>query len=146
MNTTNQTIEKDPSKISVKVKLSALWAALMFLYIYADIISLYRPGQVEELISGRMGPFPVTQISLFTASILMIIPAVMVFLSVILKAKMDRWVNILLGALYTIVNIGNLIGVTWIFYISFCVMELSITLLIIVMAWTWRNPVDESLI
>ena len=118
----------------------------MFLYVYADILSLYRTGQVEEMISGRMGPFPVTHFSLFTASTLIIIPAVMVFLSVILKAKIDRWVNILLGALYTLVNIGNLIGETWFFYISFCVVELSITLLIIVIAWTWRNPADESLI
>ena len=36
MNTINRTTEKEDVKISVKMKLSALWAALMFLYIYAD--------------------------------------------------------------------------------------------------------------
>lgn len=142
MNATNQGLEKEQTKVNVKVKLSALWAALMFLYIYADIISMFRPGQVEAMISGRMGPFPVTQSSLFIASILMLIPAVMVFLSVILKARLDRWVNISLGALYTVVNIGNMVGDTWLFYILFCIVELSITLLIIAMAWTWRNPTE----
>ena len=126
-------------KINVKMKLSALWVALMLLYIYCDIFSLYRTGQLEEMISGRMGPFPVTQGSLLTASILMIIPAVMVFLSLTLGPKVSRWVNIILGALYTFVNISNLVGETWAFYIFFGVVEIVLTFLIVGYAWKWRN-------
>ena len=140
MNTISKTTEKEDVKISVRFKLSALWAALMFLYIYADIISLWRPGQIEEMISGRMGPFPVTQGSLFTASMLMVIPAVMVFLSLTLKPRVDRWANIVLGVLYTCVNISNLIGETWIYYLTSGVVELAVTLLIVWYAWKWRNP------
>jgi len=121
----------------VRMKLSALWASMMLLYIYADILSLFRPGQVEEMIDGRMGPFPVTQGSLLTASILMIIPAVMVFLSITLKSAVNRWVNIIFGALYTLVNISNLIGETWIYYLSFGVVEIALTLSIIRYAWKW---------
>ena len=140
MNTINKATEKEDMKINVKMKLSALWVALMLLYIYADIFSLFRPGQIEEMISGRMGPFPVTQGSLLTASILMLIPAVMVFLSLTLKPKVDRWVNIILGVLYTAVNIGNLVGETWAFYIFFGIVEMVLTLLIVGHAWKWRNP------
>ena len=122
----------------VRMKLSALWVSMMLLYIYADILSLFRPGQVEEMIDGRMGPFPVTQGSLMTASILMIIPAVMVFLSITLMPAGNRWVNIVFGALYTIVNISNLIGEIWIYYISFGVVEIALTLLIIWYAWKWN--------
>ena len=121
----------------VRMKLSALWVSMMLLYIYADILSLFRPGQVEEMIEGRMGPFPVTQGSLMTASILMIIPAVMVFLSITLKPAVNRWVNIGFGALYTLVNISNLIGETWIYYLSFGAVEIALTLLIIRYAWKW---------
>jgi len=127
-------------KIPVKMKLSALWVAMMLLYIYADILSLFRPGQVEEMMEGRMGPLPVTQGSLLTASILMMIPAVMVFLSLILKSKAGRWTNITLGALYTLVNISNLIGETWIYYISFGVIEIALTLLIVWYSWKWATP------
>ena len=139
MNAINKTTEKE----DVKMKLSALWVALMLLYIYADIFSLYRPGQLEEMISGRMGPFPVDQGSLLVASILMMIPAVMVFLSLTLKPKVNRWVNIILGVLYTFVNVSNLIGVTWIYYISFGVVEIALTLLVVGYAWKWRNPEDQ---
>jgi hypothetical protein len=67
----------------------------------------------------------------------MIIPAVMVFLSLILKPKAGRWINITLGALYTLVNISNLIGETWIYYLSFGVVEIALTLLIVRYAWKW---------
>jgi hypothetical protein len=139
MNTINKTTEKEDVKINVKMKLSALWVALMLVYIYCDIYSLFRTGQLEEMISGRMGPFPVTQGGLLSASILMIIPAVMVFLSLTLKPKVDRWVNIILGVLYTFVNIGNLIGETWIYYIFSGAVEIALTLLIVWYAWKWRN-------
>ena len=70
----------------------------------------------------------------------MMIPAVMVFLSLTLKPKVDRWASILLGVLYTFVNIGNLIGVTWAFYIFFGILEIVLTVLIVWYAWKWRNP------
>ena len=139
MNLINKTTAKEASRIPVQMKLSALWAALMFLYIYADIFSLHKPGQMEEVMAGQMGPFPVTQASLLTASILMLIPAVMVFLSLALKPKVGRWTNIIVGLLYTAVNVGNLVGETWAFYLLFGIVEMALTLLIVGYAWTWRN-------
>ena len=112
----------------------------MFLYIYADHFSLFRTGQIEEMISGRIGPFPVTQGSLLAFSILMMIPAVMVFLSLALKPTVSRWANIILGVLYTLVNISNLIGETWVYYIVFGVVEIVLTFLIVWYAWNWRTP------
>jgi hypothetical protein len=144
MNTINKTTENEDVKINVKMKISALWVTLMLLYIYADWFSLFRTGQIEEMISGRMGPFPVTQGSLLSASILMMIPAVMVFLSLTLKSKINRWVNIILGVLYTFVNISNLIGETWVYYIFSGVVEIVFTFLIVGYAWKWRNPEAQS--
>ena len=141
MNTINKVTEKQDVKINVKMKLSALWVALMLLYIYADILSLFKAGAIEKMMEGFMGPFPVTQGSLLSAAILMSIPAVMVFLSLTLKSNVNRWVNIILGVLFTCVNISNLIGETsWIFYIAFVVVEIALTLLIVGYAWRWRNP------
>jgi len=141
MNTINKTTEKEDVKINVKMKLSALWVALMLIYIYADILSNFKPGAIEKMMDGFMGPFPVTQGSLLSASILMIIPAVMVFLSLTLKYKVNRWANTVLGVLFTLVNFSNLIGETsWIFYIAFVVVESVLSLLIVWNAWKWTNP------
>lgn len=123
--------------INVKLRLSALWVAMMLLYIYADILSLFRPGQVQEIIEGRMGPFAATQVSLLTATILMTIPAVMVFLSLTLKPKASRRANIIFGVLYTLVNISNLIGESWVYYLFFGAVEIVLTLMIVWYAWRW---------
>jgi hypothetical protein len=124
-------------KVNSKIKLSGLWVSMMLLYVYADILSLFRPGQVQEMLEGRMGPFPATQGSLLTAAILMIIPALMVFLSLALDAKANRNVNIFFGVLYALVNISNLLGETWVYYLAFGVVEIVLALLIIWHAWKW---------
>jgi cbb3-type cytochrome oxidase subunit 3 len=139
MNTLTKTSEKEAMRTPVKMMLSALWVTLMFLYIYADFFSLYRPGKMEEVMAGRMGPFPVTQATLLQASILMLIPAFMVFLTLALKPRVGRWANMILGVLYTAVNIGNLVGETWAFYILYGILEMALTLLIVGYAWKWRN-------
>ena len=124
-------------QINVKLKLSALWVTMMLLYIYADILSLFRPGELAEILKAFMGPFPATQGSLFVASILMMIPAIMVFLPLVLKPKVNRGVNIAVGVLYILVNISNLIGESWAYYIAFGVVEIVIALLIVLYAWKW---------
>jgi len=144
MTSINTTTEGEDLRINVRIKLSALWVAMMLLYIYADILSLFRPGQIEEMIAGKMGPFPVTQGSLFVASTLMIIPAVMVFLSLALQPKVNRWANIIFGMLYTFVNISNLLGETWACYIFFGIVEIVLTLLIVRYAWKWSSNTTIS--
>ena len=124
-------------RINIKIKLSALWITVMILYIYNDIFALFDPGALEEMIAGKIGPFPVTQMSLFSATVLMIIPAVMIFLSLILKSKVSRWANIIVGILYTVVGVGNLIGETWAYYISSGILTTLLTMLVVFYAWKW---------
>jgi hypothetical protein len=123
--------------ISVKMKLSALWAALMFLYLYADVLSLYKPGQLDKAMNGQMGPFQVSQAVLLIASMLVIVPAFMVVLALSLTPRVNRWANIALGLAFTLVNINNLIGETWLYYLLFGILEILLTLLIVVSAWRW---------
>src|SRR6185503_17216828 len=144
MTSINTTTEREDLRINVRIKLSALWVAIMLLYIYADILSLFKPGQIEQMIAGKMGPFPVTQSSLLAASTLMIIPAVIVFLSLTLKTKVNRWANITTGVLYTFVNISNLVGETWAYYIFFGIVEIAFTLLIVWYAWKWSDNTVTS--
>jgi hypothetical protein len=139
VNTIDNNSEKQDLVINVKMKIAGLWAALMFLYLYADHFSLFRPGQMDEIISGKIGPFEVTQGSLFVFSVLMMIPAIMVFLSLILRPNWNRWTNVTLGLVYTAVNITNLIGETWVYYISFGIVEIALTLLIARYASLWRT-------
>ena len=126
----------DQANIGVRPKLAALWATMMFLYVYADVLSFYRPGEVDEIREGMMGPFEVSQAALLAASVVVIIPAFMIFLSLILPSRMNRWTNISAGVLFTLVNVVNVLGETWVYYWVFGILEILVTLLIVRYAWT----------
>ncbi len=131
-------------KINVKIKLSALWVTVMLCYIYGDIVTFYMPGLIEEIIAGKMGPLgPTTQVLLLGVAIFMAIPAVMVFLSLTLKPKANRWANIILGVIYTVVMlITMLMPGVWAYYIFFGIVEVVLTALIVWHAWKW--PKQEA--
>jgi len=65
-------------KINVKIKLSALWVAVMLCYLYGDIFGFYKPGFIEEIIAGEVAGMQITQVWLLGVVILMAIPSVMV--------------------------------------------------------------------
>ena len=126
----------DDIKIHVKIKLSALWAAVMFCYIYGDHFRLFQQGQLQGMLEGKMWSIPVTQELLLGTSILMAIPGVMVFLSLALKPNINRWVNIILGVTYTAIMLITMPG-AWVFYIFLGIVEVTLTILIVWYAWSW---------
>lgn len=126
----------DDVKVPVRFKLSALWTAVMFCYVYGDYFGLYVPGQLRGMLDGQ-GPIgPTTQGTLVATSILLGIPGVMVFLSLVLPPRLNRWVNIVLGAIYTIVVLITVPG-TWLFYMLFSSVEVVLTASIVWYAWKW---------
>jgi hypothetical protein len=125
------------SKISQKMKLSSLWVVLMVLYIYCDFLSLYRPGQIEKINNGLMGFMEVNQFSLIIASLLMIIPTIMIFLSLVLNRKVNIIVNICVAIVYILINGSNMIGESWGYYFLFGVIEILTTILILIISIKW---------
>jgi hypothetical protein len=129
-------------KINVRFKLSALWASVMFCYIYGDYFVLFVPGHIQSLINGESGLGETTPLKLLLFSILMTLPSIMVFLSLALSPKICRWANIVLGLFYTAIMI--LVGATslgeWmIFYIYLAVIEIALTSVIVWHAWRWKQ-------
>lgn len=125
-------------KINVKIKLAALWTSVMFCYIYGDYFNLYPPGQVEDFLKGKT--LLDNPVKLLAASILMTIPSVMIFLSMTLKARVNKWLNMVVGIIFTVIM--GLIAISssgeWsLFYIYLAIVEMMITSLIVWHAWSW---------
>lgn len=131
----------EDAKIPVKIKLSALWASLMLCFVYGDYFGLYVPGKLGNMIDGRMGPLgAVTQNVLVGTSIMMAIPALMVFLSLVMKPAVSRWVNALLGLAYAAIMVLTMPG-AWRFYQLLGVVEILLCLAIVGFALKWpRQP------
>ena len=130
--------ELEDVKINVKIKLSALWATLMFLYIYADLLGNMEPGHIEGVISGEVAGLQITPAFLLGSTILMAIPSLMVFLSLTLKPKVNRWANIIVAIVYFGVLVGALfIGELSTAYTFSSIVEAVLIALIVWYAWKW---------
>lgn len=125
-------------KINVKIKLAFLWTSVTLLYLYGDYFELYVPNKTAGLVNGDNlldSPF-----KLFLAAFLLAIPALMVFLSILLKPQINKILNLVIGLFFTTIMI--FIGITSIvswraFYVFYALLESIITIIIVWYAIKW---------
>ena len=143
-NTYGNQSHLDDAKVNVRTKISALWTTLMFCYIYADYFELYVPGKLADMIAGNIGLLgQVTQAILVGTAILLAIPTMMIFLSIVLSPQIARWANIIFGVVYTLVAVATLCAPgAWIFYRIFCAIEILLAVAIIGYAWYWPKKIS----
>ena len=115
-------------KIDVKLKLSSLWITLVLIYIYADLFGFFLPDHLAD--------FQVTQELLLGFMILMTLPSLMVFLSLTLKPKVNRLLNIGIGILQLVFVLAGIFDPN-IYFMFASSVESILLLLIILYAWTW---------
>jgi hypothetical protein len=124
-------------RIGVRLKISALWIAMLFLFAYGDIFGFFRTGLIEEVIEGEVSGVEITQVFLFGVSVYIAIASVMVFLSLVLRPRVNRWANIVLPILYIVSIAISCIGETWAYYYFMSVAECALLVVIVWYAWTW---------
>ncbi len=140
MNTQETPTMLEDRKVNVKAKLALLWVALMFFYIYNDLFSFFQPGHVAELVEGHLEGVQFTQTLLFGAAVLMAFPSFMVLLSLTLKARANRLVNIIVGIFHVLVLLGTQFvgeGEPWFYWRFYELLEAVFIALIIWTAWKW---------
>jgi hypothetical protein len=122
----------------VKLKLSAAWAATMFLYIYGDYFYMYVPGKLAAMAASDLGIGRATDTLLLAVSIMMAVPSLMIFLSLILAPALNKWLNVVLGLAYSLIVLMTMRHAP-LFYLFFGSADVLMTLIITWIALTWRK-------
>ena len=130
--------------LRVNIKLAALWASFMFIYIYVDYFHLYMPDSLKDILAGKVFVFDITQAFLLVGLVSVTIPALMISFSVTLPAKINRWANMIVAAAYIPYTLFNLVGEAWIHMIFGAAVEVALLLLIIRYAWKWKKKTAKS--
>jgi ABC-type transport system involved in cytochrome c biogenesis permease component len=131
-------------KVNIKIKLSALWTSVLFCYVYGDYFELYVPEKVDGLLTGvNMLDSPT---KLLIASLVLAIPAVMIALSILLTPRINRFLNVFFGILFTLMML--LIGINsltpwYSFYAFLAFLESFITISIVWFAWKWPKKITD---
>ena len=141
MSTSNTILEDE--RIGVRLKRSALWIAMLFLFAYGDIFGFFRTGLIKDVIAGEVSGFKITQAFLFSVSVYIAIGSVMVFLSLVLRPRVNRLTNVVLPILFIVSIAVSSTGETWAYYFFLSIAESALLLLIIWYAWTWPKAERE---
>ena len=114
-----------------KTLLSTLWTFATLNYVYADVLTLF-----DKTVVTRLSPE-----ALLRAAVLVETAIAMVLLSRVLSYGANRWANIAVGAINSLaVLVSLLVGPPALYYLSFAIIEVVATVLIVGYAWTWPNP------
>jgi Family of unknown function (DUF6326) len=128
--------EFEPSKVNVRIKISALWTAMLFVFAYIDVFSLYRPDFRADIEAGQIGGFTVNQSFLLVTTIYIAIPSLMVFAALVLRPVVNRIANIALSIIYAMTIIAGAIGERN-YYVLGSALEVALLASIVYYASTW---------
>jgi hypothetical protein len=123
--------------VDVKIILSALWVALMFIFQQGDMLRIYSgdftPG--DDLWGKVMS----SEMMWFVSAITMTIPVAMIILSLTLKYPVNRWANIIVGIFWLLYSLMGLLGKQYpSAYDNFLlVVAIVVNVLTIWYAWKW---------
>lgn len=112
-----------------KTIISTLWIVVMINMIFADILALFEPGSLAELVTGTVDGITFSSELMFVMAIFLEIPIIMILLSRILKPKANKITNIAASIFTSLFVIGG--GSTHLSYVFFATVEVICMIAII---------------
>ena len=137
MNSETNTVQTDASERR-KAMLSTAWVFVILNMLLRDVHEIFRPGFLEEVMTGTVGSIAMTEEFLLVAAFIVEIPVAMVVLCRLLKRGANRWANLIVGPMVIIAVITN--GAADLDDIFFGAVQVIALSVIIWSAWTWKDP------
>jgi Family of unknown function (DUF6326) len=131
------------TKVDVKITLCGLWISTLFVFAYVDIFGFFRADVIKGVLAGEVSGMSteINQTFLILTTIYIVIPSLMVIVSLLARARINRVTNIVVSLTYMVSAAVTIIGETWIYYILGIVVQIMLLLAIARVAWTWpRRP------
>jgi hypothetical protein len=135
----NRTANLQDTKVDTKVVLSGLWVAMLFVFAYVDIFGFFRADMINGSLAGKMPEtgFEIGQRFLALTTIYVLIPSIMVVVSLLAPARINRTANIVVSLVYAASVVASMLGESWAYYIIGSVVEIALLLTVARVAWTW---------
>jgi len=122
--------------VNTRIRISALWTAMLFVFAYVDLFSLYRPDVRASIEAGEISGFAIDQVFLLATTIYIVIPSLMLVATLVLRPRIIRIANIALSGAYSLTIVAGAIG-EWNYYVLGSAVELALLGAVAYSAWTW---------
>jgi len=142
-----RTTDLQDSKVDEKVVLSGLWISMLFVFAYVDIFGFWRADVIKGALAGQIpgAGFGIDQTFLSLTTVYILVPSLMVVVSLLARARLNRSLNIIVSLLYMASIMAAVVGETWVYYILGSAVEVVLLLAITRVAWTWRGRSVQGL-
>jgi hypothetical protein len=92
-----------------KIKISVLWLIYVMALSAYMTVEILMPGVLADIVNeGMMSGLALTPEVLLLMAVLLLVPLVMSFMGLILKDSMNRWLNIIVGAVFFVLELLEL--------------------------------------
>jgi hypothetical protein len=119
--------------LDVRIILSGTWITVMLIYLLGDVLRIYS-GDMARMIAA--GDTPTGNMWLI-AAILMLIPILMVFLSLVLPQPISRWANIIVAIGFCLFNLVGLPGYPSLYDKFLLIVSMIFNAVTVWYAWNW---------
>jgi hypothetical protein len=134
------------TKVDVKVVLCGLWVTTLLVFAYVDIFGFYRADVINGVLAGEMSgtAFAIDQTFLVLTTLYIVGAALMVVVSLVARARVNRIANIVVSLFYAVTAAATLIGESWVYYIVGILIQIALLLVITRVAWAWPGSTQVS--
>ena len=119
----------------IRIKLSALWVCLMLTYLLGDVLRIFS----GDFVAGEVSGMQISQGLMLGMAVLMVIPIVMVFLSLILQYAVNRWANVIVPIFFFVFNAIGLPTYPSLYDQFLIVVGLVFNVVTAWIAWRWKK-------
>lgn len=119
--------------VDVRIILAAIWVCLMLTFLLGDVLRIFS----GDFKAGEISGMKLTKRMWLGISILMLIPILMAFLTLVLGYPLVRWANIVAAAFFFVVNLVGLPTYPSAYDRFLIAVGLVFNLLTIWYAWNW---------
>jgi hypothetical protein len=117
----------------IRITLSIIWIAVMLTYLLGDVIRIFA----GDVVLGEIEGTKFTQGMGLGIAALMVTPILMVVLTLVLPQGANRWVNMIMAALWFIFNLVGLPGYQGHYDKFLLAVSMVFNLITIWFAWKW---------
>ena len=119
---------------TAQIKLAAVWVVVMLTYLLGDVIRI-TSGDVAKEMAGK----EFNQFVWLGIAVLMLVPILMVFLSLVLPQPISRWANIIAAAFFFLFNLAGLPTYPSLYDKFLLIASMAFNVLTVWYAWNWAS-------
>jgi len=133
----NKVKNLDEQVVNTRIKIAGLWTSMLFVFVYVDIFGFFRKDVLENALAGKVFVFEANQLFFVLTTLYILIPCVVLYLTLSLRAKHARLMNLIVSPFYILTIMGAMIDETWMYFIIGSIVEIILLIAIFVLARKW---------